>query len=155
MPTPDFVLALRERIGTHPLWLPGVAAVVVRGDEVLLVQRADCGSWTPVTGILDPEEEPAVGAVREVLEETCVVATAERLVWVHATPEVTFGNGDRAAFLSLCFRCAWVSGEPVVGDDESRATGWFRLDALPQMSPDNLRRIELAVADGPDAAFAT
>lgn len=155
MPTPDFILTLRERIGTHPLWLPGIAAVVVRGDEVLLVQRADTGSWTPVTGILEPEEEPAVGAVREVLEETRVVATAERLVWVHAQPEVTFGNGDRASFLSLCFRCAWVSGEPVVGDDESRATGWFPLAALPDMTPHNLRRVELAVADGPEAVFET
>lgn len=155
MPTPDFILALRERIGTDPLWLPGVAAVVLRGEEVLLVQRSDTGAWTPVTGILDPEEEPAVGAVREVLEETGVVATADRLVWAHATSEVTFDNGDRAAFLSLCFRCVWVSGDPVVGDDESRATGWFRLDALPEMSPTNLRRIELAVAGGPAAAFAT
>ncbi len=155
MPTPDFILALRERIGTDPLWLPGVAAVVLRGEEVLLVQRSDTGAWTPVTGILDPEEEPAVGAVREVLEETGVVARAERLVWAHATPEVVFDNGDRAAFLSLCFRCAWVSGDPVVGDDESRATGWFRLDGLPEMSPANLRRVELAAADGPAAEFAT
>ncbi|MET0713590.1 MAG: ADP-ribose pyrophosphatase, partial [Mycetocola sp.] len=30
MATPDFVLALREKIGTAPLWLSGVTAVVVR-----------------------------------------------------------------------------------------------------------------------------
>jgi len=68
MPTPDFVLALREKIGTASLWLSGVTAVVVRGDEVLLVRRADTGAWTPVTGIIDPGEEPAVAAVREVEE---------------------------------------------------------------------------------------
>ncbi|RYY40302.1 MAG: ADP-ribose pyrophosphatase, partial [Actinomycetales bacterium] len=43
MSTPDFILALREKIGTDPLWLPGVTAVTTRGDEVLLVRRADDG----------------------------------------------------------------------------------------------------------------
>ena len=38
-----------------------------------MVKRSDNGEWTPVTGIVDPGEEPAVGAVREALEETGVV----------------------------------------------------------------------------------
>ena len=50
MATPDFVLALREKIGHAPLWLSGVTAVVIRGShsrhEVLLVRRADTGAWT-------------------------------------------------------------------------------------------------------------
>ncbi len=54
MATPDFVLALRAKIGTDPLWLPGTTAVVTRGDDVLMVRRADTGQWTPVTGIIDP-----------------------------------------------------------------------------------------------------
>ena len=124
-------------------------------DEVLLVQRADNLAWTVVTGILDPVEEPAVGAVREVLEETGVVARAERLVWAHTTPVIEFTNGDRSAFLSLCFRCAWVEGEPVVGDDESVDARWARVDALPPMSPGQQRRIELALANRPEAVFAT
>ena len=64
MPTPDFVLDLRARIGHDLLWLSGVSAVVLRpapggGEEVLLVRRSDNGAWTPVTGIIDPGEEPA------------------------------------------------------------------------------------------------
>ena len=43
MPTPDFVLALRAKVGHTPLWLPGVCAVVLRPldepKEVLLVRR--------------------------------------------------------------------------------------------------------------------
>lgn len=163
MPVPEFVLALRERVGTMPLWLPGVAAVVLRpapadastpgATQVLLVQRADNGSWTPVLGVLEPGEQPAVGAVREVLEETCVVARAERLVWVHATEEVVYDNGDRSSYLSMCFRCSWVNGEPMVGDDESVDTRWFALDDLPPLRADHRRRIELAVADAPEAVF--
>jgi len=161
VPIPEFVARLREHIGTDLLWLPGTAAVVVRPgsdggtDEVLLVQRSDNHAWTVVTGILDPVEEPAVGAVREVLEETGVVARADRLVWAHTTPVVEFPNGDRSAFLSLCFRCSWVSGEPVVGDDESLDARWFRVDALPPMSDSQRYRIELALANQPEAVFAT
>lgn len=161
MPIPEFVARLREHVGTDLLWLPGVAAVVVRpspvggADEVLLVQRADTLAWTVVTGILDPVEEPAVGAVREVLEETGVVARAERLVWAHTTPVVEYDNGDLSAFLSLCFRCSWVEGEPVVADDESVDARWFRLNDLPPMSQSQRRRIELAVENHPEAVFAT
>lgn len=159
MPTPDFILELRSHVGQSLLWLPGVAAVVFREapdgvEEVLLVRRSDTGSWTVVTGILDPGEEPAVGAIREVLEETCVVARADRLVWAHATPEVEFVNGDRSCFLSLCFRCTWLSGQAAPGDDESSEVGWFRLDHLPPMSENQLRRIELAAANAPEAVFA-
>ncbi len=71
-PIPDFILDIRRMIGTHPLWLPGVTAVIRRDDEILMVERADNGAWTPVTGIVDPGEEPAVAAAREALEETGV-----------------------------------------------------------------------------------
>jgi 8-oxo-dGTP pyrophosphatase MutT (NUDIX family) len=169
MPTPEFIVALREHVGTAPLWLPAVAAVVVRpaadgsttgagtetsAEEVLLVRRADTGAWTPVTGILDPGEEPAVGAVREVLEESEVVARAERLVWAHATPEVVYDNGDRSVFLALCFRCSYLGGEARVGDDESVDVRWFRADALPELAPEQRRRVDLALADAPAAVFA-
>lgn len=52
MPTPDFILELRERIGHMPLWLIGVTGYVRRDDGlVLLEQRTDNGKWTLVTGI--------------------------------------------------------------------------------------------------------
>ncbi|MEO7061262.1 MAG: NUDIX domain-containing protein [Lapillicoccus sp.] len=153
MPIPDFILALRERVGTMPLWLSGAAAVVIRGDEVLLVRRADDGQWTPVTGIIDPGEQPAATAEREVLEEACVVARAERLVWVSAGPVLTYDNGDVAQYLDIVFRCAWVSGEPRVGDDESTDARWWPLDALPPMSERNRARVDHALTDAAEAAF--
>ncbi|HET7398872.1 MAG TPA: NUDIX domain-containing protein [Intrasporangium sp.] len=153
MPIPPFVTALRRRVGHDLLWLPGVTAVVVRGadagPEVLLVRRADNGSWTPVTGIVDPGEDPHVTAVREVLEEASVVAEVERLVWVAAGDVVTHPNGDRAQYLDHTFRCAWVSGEPVPGDDECTDAGWFAPHALPQMPERHRVRVEWALADEP------
>jgi ADP-ribose pyrophosphatase YjhB (NUDIX family) len=153
VPVPDFVLQLRQHVGHAPLWLPGVTAVVLRGEEVLLGRRSDNGSWTPITGIVDPGEQPATAAEREVLEETQVVAVAERLAWVHAEPELTHPNGDRALYLDHTFRCRYLSGEPEVGDDESTAVGWFPLDALPVLSEKFRARIACAVTDDPAARF--
>ena len=153
MATPEFVLALREKIGTAPLWLSGVTAVVVRGDEVLLVRRADNGAWTPVTGIIDPGEEPAVAAVREVEEEAGVQARPERLVWVRVTEPVVYSNGDVTQYLDLVFRLSWVAGEPEPADDENTEASWFALDALPTLSPDMARRIQAAVENRPEARF--
>lgn len=153
MATPDFVLALRAKIGHDPLWLPGVTAVVVREREVLLVRRADTGEWTPVTGIVDPGEQPAAAAVREVLEEADVVATASRLASVGVTEPVTYANGDRSQYVDLTFRCDFVSGEPHPADGENTDAAWFALDALPPMAPHMSRRVASALSDDAAAAF--
>ncbi len=69
MPIPDFVVALRSHMGTELLWMPGVSAVVVHEDgRLLLGRRADNGLWAVVSGSLEPGEQPALAAVREVLE---------------------------------------------------------------------------------------
>lgn len=161
MATPDFVLALREQIGHAPLWLSGVTAVVARessgsvatfgsstaaGSEVLLVKRADSGAWTPVTGIIDPGEEPAIAAVREVLEEADIIARAEALVWVHVIPTITYANGDESQYLDLVFRCGWVSGDPFPADGENTEAAWYPIDALPPMSEAMLGRVRAALA---------
>jgi 8-oxo-dGTP pyrophosphatase MutT (NUDIX family) len=153
MAVPDFVLALREKIGHAPLWLSGVTAVVQRGDSVLLVRRADTGAWTPVTGIIDPGEEPAVAAEREVLEEADIVARAEALVWVRALPPIRYPNGDESQYLDLVFRCSYVSGEPFPADGENTEAGWFELDSLPPMSDDMLARLRAALEGGQGARF--
>lgn len=145
MATPDFVLALRAKIGHEMLWLSGVTAVVIRGDEVLLVCRADTGEWTPVTGIVDPGEQPAVAAARETLEEAGVVVTVDSLAWVQVIPPITYSNGDRSQYLDLVFRCSWVSGDPHPVDGENTDATWYSLDALPTMSDNMRERIRSAV----------
>ena len=153
MPTPDFVLALREKIGHDRLWLGGVTAVVIRDDAVLLVRRVDTGQWSLVTGIIEPGEEPAVTARREALEEAGVEIEATRLVGVDAMDDVTFPNEDVASFLNLTFRCRWIAGEPSALDDENTDAAWFPLGALPPMAERYVRRLALAVDNRPEADF--
>lgn len=149
MATPEFVLELRRHVGQRPLWLPGTTAVVFRGAEVLLVQRSDNGAWTPVTGIVEPGEHPALTAVREVREETGVTSEVEALSGVDVSAPTVHANGDHAQYLNHTFRCRWISGEPYPADEESSAAGWFRLDDLPPMRADFIDRVRVAAAGNP------
>ncbi|QAY69250.1 NUDIX domain-containing protein [Xylanimonas protaetiae] len=137
MPIPSYVAGLRALVGHEMLWMPGVT-VVVRDDvgRLLLAQRSDTGRWALVSGIVDPGEEPAVAAAREVAEETCVDVVVQALAAVSTTPEVVYENGDRSVYLDLLFTARAVSPEAAaaaaVGDEENLAVGWFEPDALPE-----------------------
>jgi 8-oxo-dGTP pyrophosphatase MutT (NUDIX family) len=153
MPIPEFVAQLRSMVGQHELWLPGVTAVVRRGDELLLTLRADTGEWSPVTGIVDPGEEPAVAAAREVLEEAGVEVSVDRVASVGVVPDVVYENGDRASYLDITFACTWVAGEARVGDDENTDVRWWPIADLPPMADSLRRRIADALADEAAARF--
>lgn len=158
MPTPDFILALREKVGHAELWLPGVTAVIRRegagGDtEVLLVQRSDNHAWTPVTGIVDPGEDPGAAARREALEETGVEVRVDRLAQVTAGEQAAYPNGDRNVFLDHTFACTWLAGAAHVADDESVDVGWFTPAAAPAMSERMRQRLEVGLSDEVAARF--
>jgi ADP-ribose pyrophosphatase YjhB (NUDIX family) len=152
-PVPEFVVAIREKIGHDPLWLPGVTAVVRRGEEILLVKRSDNGRWAAITGIVDPGEEPAVAAAREALEETGVRIRVERLASTSANGPIVHANGDRASYLDLTFACTWVEGEAHVADDESTEVRWWPVHALPPMGDQMLARIDAALSGEREARF--
>ena len=143
MPIPPFVARLRSQVGTEMLWLPGVSAVVLDDDgRLLLGRRADNGNWAVVSGILEPGEEPAPAALREVLEETGVRAEVVAVTAISASEVVTYPNGDVAQYLDVCFWCRAVDGDATVGDDESTEVGWFAPDDLPQpLNPSTVDRI--------------
>ena len=153
MPTPAFVLELRRTHGQGLLLLPGVCAVVVRDDlepgrqHLLLVRRSDTGAWSLPAGIVEPGEQPARTVERELEEETCVVAVAERLAWLVADPELVYPNGDRCQYLTSVFRCRYVSGTARVGDEESTEVAWVDLEALPDLDGRQRERIRYALED--------
>ena len=159
MPTPPYVLQLRQAYGQGRLMLPGVSGVVVRQDiepgrpHVLLTRRSDTGRWSLPAGIVEPDEQPASALVREVAEETRVTIAVERLALLLTEPEITFPNGDRCQFISMCFRCRYVGGEAAVGDEESTEVRWFAIDALPDLDARQRRRIIIALADRDACVF--
>lgn len=156
MPTPDFILALREKIGHDLLWLPGVTGVVLDDDDrVLLARRVTTGRWGLVAGILEPGEQPAIGLVREILEETGVEARVESLVSIETLPPSAYPNGDKVQYLDLTFRCRAIAGVARVNDDESLEVGWFAPDALPDIPARELNNVKEALRNSPTPIFQT
>lgn len=155
MPIPEFILAIREKIGQDLLWLPGVTGVVFDdAGRVLLVRRADNLKWTLVTGCLEPGEQPGHGIVREILEETGVTAEIERVLAVETTPQFAHANGDQAAYMDVAFLCRAVAGEARVNDDESVGVGWYALDELPELPPRHANCIQRYLEGVPEAWFS-
>lgn len=153
MATPEFVLALREKIGTAPLPLVGVTAVVFKDEKILVGRRADNGERQCVSGIVEPGEEPADAAVRECLEEAGVKVRVTRLALVQQLPRITYAHGDQVDYLDLVFRCDWVSGDPHPADGELTDVGWCGLGELGDMDQFHVRKIALAIAEDDAATF--
>lgn len=80
---PDALEPLRAPIFNRPMPFPVVdMAVFDEHGRVLLIQRADNGTWALPGGALEVGETPAQGAVRETLEETGVRSQVRDLVGV-------------------------------------------------------------------------
>jgi len=133
MPIPPYIRAMRAHIGHDLLLLPGASAVV-RDDRgrVLVARRGDNGRWSIPAGMIDPGEQPAAAAVREVFEETGIVAEVAYLAGA-ATHPVEYPNGDRCEYLNIWFHCVAVGGTLRPDGDESLAAAWFTLDDLPPL----------------------
>lgn len=157
MPVPEFVQRLRAHVGTEPLWLPGATAVILDGqDRVLLVRRTDTGRWALVSGIVEPGEAPARALAREVAEEVCLDLEVVALAYVDVTPLVTYPNGDRAQYLDHTFLCRPVRGTAALGDDEATDLGWFHLGNLPEpLATSSRDRLAQALAFRADPSAGT
>ncbi|MEV6844681.1 NUDIX domain-containing protein [Actinoplanes sp. NPDC051411] len=142
MPVSAYISGLRAHIGHGLLMLPSVSAVVRNeAGQVLLARRSDNGRWSVPAGVVDPGEQPAEAALRELFEETGVRAVIERIGGV-ATHPVVYPNGDRCEYLNVWFRCRAVGGQARVNDDESVEVAWFDPGALPDLDDWSKLRID-------------
>lgn len=107
-------------------------ALVVREGRVLLVQRAkppDAGLWGFPGGRIALGETVAAAAERELLEETGVTARALRVATAIDVFDRDAAGALRGHFVLVGVLCAWVSGDPVAGDD-ALAADWFAPEAV-------------------------
>jgi 8-oxo-dGTP diphosphatase len=156
MPISEYLRKLREKVGTELVLIPGVTALMFDDqDRVLLHRAATDGKWYTIGGAIDPGEEAADAAVREVFEETGLRVRPVRIVGVYTDPLVTYPNGDRVCYVSTCFVCEVIGGELQPQDDESLELRYFSVNELPELPASHRHRIVQALKNQDRAYFAS
>ncbi len=142
--------ALRGRIGTAPLILPGATALIRDPHgRVLLVRRTDSGLWSMPGGLLELGESLAGTLIRETEEETGLRVEPARIRGVFGGHRVIFPGGDVLYPIATWFECAHSSGSPRPDGVEISRTEYFEPANLPEMVSGVKERL-LAVLASPD-----
>lgn len=113
----------------YPRLHPCVIGLVVKGDEILLVRKAEWAEnrYGLVAGFVDFGESLEEAMAREVLEETGLSIRNIRYLGSQCWP---FPSQLMTGFVA-----DYVSGEICLQDDELEDAGWYRLDQLPTLPP--------------------
>ena len=124
--------------------IPAALAVVVRNGRVLLVRRAkapNAGMWGFPGGSIEPGETVAEAAVRELREETGLIAEAGDVLTVIDVIHRDEDGTVRLHFVLVAVRCRWQAGEARAADDAADAR-WFTVDEIRALGADAIERVE-------------
>lgn len=114
-------LSFGERIGSLGNLRLGCSVAVFdqSRERILLMKRSDNGLWCLPSGGMEPGENVAETAVREVAEETGFNVRILGLIGVYSSPDVlvTYADGNRFQIVSLCFEARAVAGQMSVTDE--------------------------------------
>lgn len=104
-------------MGGTPKHSVSVAGVVVRDDgRILVIKRYDNGKWEAPGGVLELDESFEAGVRREVLEETGLDVSVERLTGVY--------KNLMHGIVALVYRCRPAGGE-AHATEEAREIRWM------------------------------
>lgn len=113
----------------------GVGVVVLRGEEVLLIQRGKPprqGEWSLPGGMQELGETVREAGVREVMEETGVEIEIVGLIDVFDAVRRDDAGRVHTHYTLVDFAARWRSGEARPGDD-AMAARWVPLAELPSL----------------------
>ena len=137
---------MAEPAGRSPP-IAAAIAVVLRGERLLLVRRShrpDAGRWGFPGGKIEPGETVVAAALRELEEETGVVAEP---VEVLTAVDVIRRIGETLHhYVLIAVLCRWTAGEGAAASD-AEEIGWFELATIATLekSPDVERVAQLAI----------
>ena len=111
----------------------GVGAVIVRGDEVVLVRRANKpnrGAWSLPGGMVELGEKLRQAAEREAREETGLDVEAGEVLEVFDSIIPDASGKTQYHYVLVDFLCRVKGGELGAAGDASEAR-WVKRDELP------------------------
>jgi 8-oxo-dGTP diphosphatase len=114
-----------------------IGVILYREGRVLAVRHAhkdpEKEYWVLPGGGLESDETPSEGAVREMMEETCLQVRVDRLAYIH---DQEYGGVRQ---LSLYFLCSIVAGEMRMSAELMDKAGEYT-NELVWIEPDALAR---------------
>ena len=111
--------------------------------KMLLTQRADNGQWCLPGGRMESGESASECCVREVLEETGLVVTVERLVGVYSTPNhiTEYIDGNRKQGVDIIFETQIINGDVQISE-ETTDVGYFSKEEMKLIILERLIQLE-------------
>ena len=108
-----------------------VGGIVRKGTGLLLVRQSSGhsleGQWTIPWGAIEPGESPTDAVVREIREESGIIAEVDGLVGLQELPEPWLG------MIGILFLCRHTAGNPVPDMRETDAARYFDADELARL----------------------
>jgi 8-oxo-dGTP diphosphatase len=129
----------------------GVLAVVLRGERALVVRRSNpplAGRWGFPGGVLELGETVAEGAMRELCEETGVIAEPAGILTVLDSIHREDEGRIRYHYALVAVRGIWRLGDGIAGDDADEVAWLSRNDILDRdlaVAPALLPLLDLAL----------
>jgi len=140
---------LKEKKVSTPILTAGV--LIIKENKVLLVENLEgsghkAGIFGLPAGRVEQGESEIEAAIRELMEETGLVASAENLVRLPTTYEADTPRkgGTTQKFKGTCFKCLDYSGE-LKGSSETQPV-WVDISKLDEMNL--LPNVKNAVMEG-------
>ncbi len=103
--------------------MPGVGALVIRRDSILLVQRARTplkGYWSLPGGLIEPGEKIGDALKREVLEETGLIVRPKKMFEIFERIIEDAKGRPEYHYILHDYLCTVVGGKLRAGDDAAQ-----------------------------------
>lgn len=99
-----YVEYIRGMVGTNPVIMVATSVFIFDDtDRLLLLRRADDGTWGLVGGLMELGESPVEAARREVFEETSLSVGNLSLFGVFSSSMQTYRNGDKSQIVTVSY----------------------------------------------------
>jgi len=132
--------------------IPAVYLILRKGDEVLLLQRANTGyqdgKYSLISGHLDGDELATYGLAREAQEEAGITVQPQDLVLAHTVHRLS-RNENNQERMDLFFETSKWTGE-ITNMEPHKCSNlsWFDINHLPDQMIPLVRQVLESVARG-------